>query len=164
MPSKTFDQYADELKDVLDAAESAVRSTSEPKMARARDTLRAFVESSNDLVPGVIELDNVAANARRDIVLVLLGSALEADIGSRTDEVSRLVKRFSSQAATNNSQAAALRLERVRALTDASLLVVSELKKFNEQVDASTPDGRRIAKAIQSAIDAVSAVRAQVSA
>lgn len=163
MATKPFDDYADELQGLLSGAEAAVQSASEPKMAKARDALRVFVETSNDLVPGVIELDNVAANARRDLVLALLGSALETDIGKRTGEVSRLVKKFSSQAATNSSEAAALRLERARALTDASLVVVDELNKFSEHVDTGTPDGKRLAKAIQTAIGAVSAVRTQVS-
>ncbi len=163
MPTKTFDDYSSDLQALLSAAEAAVAAGSEPKMTKARDGLRDFVEGSNDLVPGVIELDNVAASARRDLVLALLGSSLVSDIGSRSGEVSRLVKKFSSQSAVNNSEAATLRLERARALSDAALVVVNEFNKFSEHVDTTTPDGKKLADAIQSAIDAVLTVKKRIA-
>jgi hypothetical protein len=164
MPAKTFDDYADDLKSLLAACERAVESGTRAKLTAARDSLISFVESSNDLIPGVIELDDVAADARRDISIALLDSGLNVEIGSRSDEVARLVKKFSTQSATNHSAASGLKLERARALTDAAFVAVAELKKFSDLVDESTVDGKKLAKSLQDAIDALADVKNRVGA
>lgn len=162
--AKSFDKCADELKGILADAEAAVAGGVRGPMLTARDALIAFVENSDNRVDGVTELDEVASTARRDVSLGLLGQGLVADIGSRTGEVASLVKRFSTQSATNTSAAATLRFERTRALSDAALVMMDELKKFGELADASTVDGRKLTKALQAAIEAIATVKQQVGA
>ena len=164
MPAENFDTYADQLKDLLTGAEAAIHGGVASKLKTARDSFVDFVESSNDLIPGVIELDNVASAARRDVVLALLSGSLETNIGERTGEVAALVKKFSNQSATNSSIASDLKLERVRSLTDASIVMVNELHKLADMADASTSDGKQLAKAIQDAIDAISKVKDKATA
>lgn len=153
--SKTFDEYADALKSLLAGAEAAAAAGDRAEMEAAREGLEAFVEDSDDTVDGVLELDEVASKARRDVVLSLLRGAMVDDLAARTPEVSALIKKFAGAAEVNDSKAAAIRLERIRKVTGAAITLVDELKKFSDLNDDSSADGRRLAAALKTAIDAV---------
>ncbi|HKE02213.1 MAG TPA: hypothetical protein VKE69_14440 [Planctomycetota bacterium] len=161
--AKTFDDYASDLEVLLGGAHDAMAARDDALMKAAHGDLAAFIAESNDLVPGVIELDDVASHSMRDITLVRLGKALDEDLDATSADLARLVKQFSNQAAVNDSAAAALRLERVKAVTDAAITAVDEMKKLRDAVDETTPDGKKLVKALRDAIDAVVAVQKAVA-
>ena len=83
-------------------------------------------------------------------------------MSERSADIERLIKTFSTQTAVNNSAASAIRLERVKAVIDASTTAVAELKKFADTVDTASPDGKKMAAALGDAIAAVLAVQKQI--
>jgi hypothetical protein len=160
---QTFDDYASNLKTLIDSAREAILEGDQGKMKAAHQDLGSFIANSDDSLHGVIELDDIASNTMRDITLARLDNALVTNLSERSADVERLIKTISTQSATNNSAAAALRLERVKALLDAGTNVISELKKFADTVDTSDPDGKKLAKALSEAVAAVTAVQKQVA-
>ena len=111
----------------------------------------------------MIELDNVASATMQDVTLARLDRSLVKNLAERSADIARLIKTFTKQSATNHSAASTLRLERAKAVVEAAITTVDELKKFGDLVDGSTPDGKKLAKAISDAIAAVSAVQKQIA-
>lgn len=160
---KTFDDYADALKTLVAQAREAIVAGNDDDLKSSHDELGTFIAESDDNVHGVIELDNVASNAMRDVTLARLDQSLGKNLSERSADIERLIKTFSTQSAVNNSAASAIKLERVKSLLDASTTAVSELKKFADTVDVSNADGKKLAKTLNDAIAAVLAVQKQVS-
>ena len=160
---KTFDDYADDLKTLVTQAREAILNGDDAKMKSAHNALGDFISDSDDNIHGVIELDDVASNAMRDVTLARLDQSLVKNLSERSADIERLIKTFSTQTAVNNSAASAIKLERVKSLLDASTTAVSELKKFADTVDATNPDGKKIAQALSDAIAAVLAVQKQIA-
>ena len=160
---KTFDDYAADLKALVAEASEAILADNDPDMKSAHDELEDFISASDDNVHGVIELDTVATSTMRDLALARLEQSLGSNVSDRSADIARLIKTFSTQASVNNSAASAIKLERVKALLDASTTAVSELKKFADTVDTSNPDGKKIAKALGDAVAAVLAVQKQIA-
>jgi hypothetical protein len=159
---KQFDEYAADLEQLVEKAREAALATDDARMKAAHRDLAGFIADSDDRIAGVIELDDIASNAMRDVTLARLDQALIKNLSERSADIARLVKTFSNQAASRNSAAAAIRLERAKALIDASTTAVDELKKFAEIVDPSAADGKRLVKALNDAIAAVQAVQKQL--
>ena len=159
---KTFEDYAAELETRLEKSREAILVADDARMKASHADLRAFIEDSDDRLHGVTELDDIASNAMRDVTLARLDQSLVKNLSERSAEIARLIKTISNQSASNNSAASALRLERAKALLDASTTAVDELKKFTDTVDASTNDGKKLAKALNEAIAAVLAVQKQI--
>ncbi len=161
--AKTFDQYAADLEKLMEKAREAVLASDDARMKASHGNLGTFIEDSDDRIAGVIELDDVASNAMRDVTLARLDRSLVQNLGERSADIARLVKTFSNQAAANNSAASALRLERAKTLLDAGTTAVDELKKFGDTVDKSNPDGRKLAKALNDAVSAMRDVQQQIA-
>ena len=159
---KTFDDYADGLKTLMAQAREAILKDNDPAMKSAHNALGDFISDSDDNIHGVIELDDVASNAMRDVTLARLDQSLVKNLSERSADIERLIKTFSTQTAVNNSAASAIRLERVKAVIDASTTAVAELKKFADTVDTASPDGKKMAAALGDAIAAVLAVQKQI--
>jgi hypothetical protein len=152
---QSFDNLAEVLEKLLEGAREAVLGGKDNLMKASHRALGDFIAESDDRIPGVIELDNVASNAMRDVTLARLDQSLVKNLSDRSAEVAALVKAFTKQAAINSSEAAKVRLERVKAVLDAGTTVVAELRKLIDTVDTSNPDGKKLAKAITDAVDAV---------
>ena len=160
---KTFDDYADALKGLIDQAREAILSGDQPAMKAAHQRLGGFIADSDDTIHGVIELDEVASTTMQDVTLARLDQSLVKNLSKRSADIERLIKTISNQSAINNSAAAAIRLERVKAVLDAGTTVVNELQKFADTVDTSNPGGKKLAKCLDEAIAAVIAVQKQVT-
>lgn len=163
MPT-TFDDFATDLEKAVETAREAILAGNQARMKSAHSALADFIANSDDRIDGVIELDDIASKTMRDVTLARLDQALVQNLSERSAEIARLIKTISTQAASNSSAAATLRLERTKALLAASATAVDELKKFADTVDDSTADGKKLAKSLTDAIDAVLAVRKQIAA
>lgn len=161
--AKTFDDYAEKLKSLIDEARESILDGDQSAMKAAHGELGAFIADSDDTIPGVIELDDVASHTMQDVTLARLDQSLVKNLSKRSADIERLIKSISSQSAINNSAAAAIRLERVKSLLNAGTTMVSELQKFAETVDSSTVDGKKLAEALAEAISAVSAVQKKIA-
>ena len=160
---KTFDNYAADLERLVGNAREAILAGDDTRMKAAHADMAAFIADSDDRIPGVIELDNIASNTIRDVTLARLDQSLVKNLSERSADIARLIKTISTQSTATNSAASALRLERAKALLDASTTAVDELKKFVDTVDGSTSDGQNLAKALNDAIVAVLAVQKQIA-
>jgi hypothetical protein len=160
---KTFDDYASDLKGLIDEAREAILGGDQSAMKDAHGALGDFIANSDDTIHGVIELDNVASNTMQDVTLARLDQSLVKNLSARSADVERLIKTISGQSAVNNSAAASIRLERVKALLDAGTTAVNELKKFADTVDTSSASGDKLAKLLTDAIAAVTAVQKQIA-
>jgi hypothetical protein len=160
---KNFDRYATDLEALVEKAREAILASDEPRMKSVHTDLAAFIADSDDRIDGVSELDDIASNTMRDVTLARLDRSLVRNLSERSADIARLVKTISSQATANNSAAAAIRLERAKALLDAGTTAVDELKKFADIVDTSSADGRKLAKSLGDAIAAVVAVQKQIA-
>lgn len=160
---KTFDNYAADLETLVENAREAILAGADTRMKASHTNLAAFIAGSDDRVPGIIELDTIASNAMRDITLARLDQSLVKNLSERSADIARLIKTISTQSTATNSAASALRLERAKALLDASTMAVDALKKFADTVDSATSDGNNLAKALNDAIAAVLAVQKQIA-
>jgi hypothetical protein len=161
---KNFDNYAADLEKLVEQAREAILAGNDPRMKTTHSGLAAFITDSDDRIDGVSELDDIASHTMRDVTLARLDQSLVKNLSERSADIARLVKTISSQSSANNSAAAALRLERAKALLDAGTTAVDELKKFADIVDTSTPDGKKLAKSLGDAIAAVLSVQKQIVA
>jgi len=160
---KNFDTYAADLEKIVEDAREAILAGNDSGMKTAHTDLAGFITDSDDRIDGVSELDDIASNTMRDVTLARLDQSLVKNLSERSADIVRLVKTISSQSSSNNSTASALRLERAKALLDASTTAVDELKKFADIVDDSTSDGKKLGKALDDAITAVLAVQKQIA-
>lgn len=160
---KTFDNYASDLKDLIDQAREDILKGDQPAMKAAHQQLGDFIANSDDTIHGVIELDDVASNTMQDVTLARLDQSLVKNLSIRSADIERLIKAISGQIKVNNSAAAAIRLERVKALLDAGTTAVNELQKFADLVDTASPDGKKLARALADAVAAVVAVQKQIA-
>lgn len=163
MPPTTFDDFAADLEQRLEDARDACASGDQDEMKDAHASLAKFIAGSDDTVHGVIELDDVAADAMRDVTLARLDQSLVTELSKRSADVARLVKTFSTQSADNLSAASKLRLERAKAVVTTAIGFVDELKQLAAAVDDATADGAKLAKALQDAIAAVAAVQKRLA-
>jgi hypothetical protein len=161
--AKTFETYAAELAKLIENAREAIIANDDGQMKACHRALGEFIASSSDTIVGVIELDNVASTAMRDLTLARLDRSLVGNLSERAADVARLVKAFRAGAAANASAASALRLERTKAVLDATTTAVDELKKLADVIDTADPDGRKLSKALADSIDAIVAVQRQLS-
>lgn len=97
---QTFEQLAQELNTLLDKARSAAASGDGLVMAEVHAALAAFIERSDDRVPGAIALDDVAAGAMRDLTLARLDQSLGRALALRGAEVARIARIFGDAART----------------------------------------------------------------
>lgn len=153
MSAKTFSAFAAALHQILDDARTAIQDKTD--IDSVYSDLKEFIVDSDDTIDGVAELDVVARQAMRDLVLDVVGSNL-ADIASRSADVAGLEKKFSTQSATNSSIAAGLRLEKVKAVIDASTQTVASLKALSDTLPTATDaDAVKIATQIKGVIDGI---------
>lgn len=161
MAMETFEDHARELTSLLADAEASAQSGDRPRMKRARAALLGFITQSNDLVDGVSELDQVARDAFRDLVL----SAIEeivAGLAERTADVAALTKRFATQGAANTSAAAAIRLEHAREVASAAITLVGELRALRARLDGGVPGSDELVALIERALEAIGAVQIRI--
>lgn len=163
MAAKTFDDYAADLEERLEAARVACASGSQTKMKAAHADLADFIATSDDTLHGVIELDDVASDAMRDVTLARLDQSLVKNLSERSADVARLVKTFSEGSADILSEASKLRLERVKAVATTAIGFVDQMKQLAASVDAATAEGKKLAQSIEDAIEAVAAVQKKLA-
>jgi len=161
--ANTFDDYAADLEKLVGNAREAILAGNDARMKAAHAALAGFIGDSDDRIPGVIELDDIASDAMRDVTLGRLDQALVKNLSERSADIARLTKTISTQSAVNDTAASALRFERAKALLGAATTAVDELKKFADTIDTSTADGKKLAKTLSDAVDAVLAVQKQVA-
>lgn len=148
----SFEDWKISLRELLDAARQAIRDEDEQAVEDAYGDLENFIVASDDTIPGVAELDRVARQTMRDLVVDAVNTNVQT-IADRTADVAELEKRFSKQSAANNSIAAGIRLERVRAVLDASTQSIASLRALAEVLPAATDaDAARLAKQINEVI------------
>lgn len=160
---KTFEQYAADLETLVGTAREAILAGDDTRMKAAHADMAAFIATSDDRLPGVIELDDIASHTMRDLTLARLDQSLVRNLSERSADIARLIKTIATQATVTNSAASALRLERAQALVAASTTAVDELKKFADIIDRSSSDGKKLVKAVSEAIAAVLAVQKQIA-
>lgn len=161
--AKTFEQYADDLEERLDGARDACAGGDLAAMKAAHADLADFIANSDDSIHGVIELDDVASNAMRDVTLARLDQSLVKDLSERSADVARLVKTFSTQSADNESAASKLRLERATAVVNTAIGFVDEMKQLAAAVDDGTAEGKKLVTMLKDAINAVATVQERLA-
>lgn len=153
MSNKTFTDFAASLHEILDEARTVL--TDGTDIEPVYNSLKGFIVDSDDTIDGVAELDLVARQAMRDLVVISIGHGV-AEIASRSADVAALEKKFSTQSAANNSIAAGLRLEKVKAVLDASTQTVASLKALSDTLPTATDaDAAKIAAQIKGVVDAL---------
>src|SRR5450432_2023196 len=153
MSTKTFSDWSQALHGILDDAQAVLKKGGDIDSVFA--DLKQFIVDSDDTINGVAELDAVARQAMRDLVTNAVADSV-ADMVSRSADVAGLEKTFSTQGASNNSIAAGLRLEKVRAVLDSSTQTIASLKALAETLPSATDkDAEKVAGQIEDVIDAL---------
>ncbi len=135
MNYQSFDECAAALNRLLDRARKAIAAADDDAADAVFSSLRGFLVDSPDTIDGVKELDVVARQTMRDITVDVVSRSVQS-IVDRTADVARLQKQFAKQGATNNSIAAGLRLERVRAVLDSGAQTIAALKGLKDMLPA----------------------------
>lgn len=136
----SFDDWKTSLRELLDAARAALNAGDDQAVDDIYSDLENYIVASDDTVPGVAELDRVARQTMRDLVVEAASRNVQT-IADRTADVAELEKRFAKQSAANNSIAAGLRLERVREVLDASTQTIASLHALVETLPTATDAG-----------------------
>jgi adenine-specific DNA methylase len=151
----SFDDWKTSLRELLDDARKAVNANDDDAVDAVYGDLENFIVASDDTIAGVAELDRVARQTMRDLVVDAVQRNVQA-IADRTADVAELEKRFAKESAANNSIAAGLRLERVRAVLDASTQTIASLRALAEALPTATdPDAAKLEKQINDVIAAL---------
>lgn len=151
----SFEDWKNSLRELLDAARKAVAARDDRAVDDAFSDFENYIVASDDTIPGVAELDRVARQAMRDLVVDAVNSNAQA-IADRSADVAELEKRFSKQSAANNSIAAGIRLERVRAVLDSSTQTIASLRALAEALPSATDtDAAKLEKQINDVIAAL---------
>ena len=158
----SFKDWKSSLRELLDLAREAIVTADDQAVEDVYRDLENYIVASDDTIPGVAELDLIARQTMRDLVVASVARNVQA-IADRTADVAELEKRFSKQSAINNSIAADLRLQRVRAVLDAGTQAITSLRALSESLPSATDtEAARLEKQITLAIAALNKVLAVV--
>jgi hypothetical protein len=158
----SFKDWKSSLRALLDLARAAIVDADDQAVEDVYRDLENYIIASDDTIPGVAELDLIARQTMRDLVVASVARNVQA-IADRTADVAELEKRFSKQSAVNNSIAADLRLQRVRAVLDAGTQAITSLRALSESLPSATDsEAARLEKQITLAIAALNKVLAVV--
>lgn len=94
MPALTLAQLAAELTTLITESQEAAAAADTARMRQAHSSLRAFIERSGDSIPGVKDLDALAARTMRDLTLARLRGAIDRDLAARDAEIVTITKKF----------------------------------------------------------------------
>lgn len=97
---QTFEQLVKDLNALLEKARTAAAAGDQAAMGETHAALAAFIERTDDRVPGAIALDDVAAGAMRDLTLARLDQSLGRALALRGAEVARIARIFGEAART----------------------------------------------------------------
>ncbi len=158
----SFADWKNSLRELLEAARAAVSARDDRAVDDVFGDLENYIVASDDTIPGVAELDRVARQTMRDLVVEAVSRNVQ-DIADRSADVAELEKRFSTQSAANTSIAAGLRLERVRAVLDSSTQTIASLRALADTLPtASDADAVKLEKQINEVIAALAKLGAAV--
>jgi hypothetical protein len=110
--------WKDKLAEILQEAEAAAKSNDDDARDKAGDRLHEFIMNSSPNTPETMALDDIAAQARKDLANQTISQRL-VSIGERTVELTRLGKQFEAQASANETQAGSIRLDTVHRVVDS---------------------------------------------
>ena len=158
----SFEDWKNSLRELLESARAAVAAGDERTADDVYRDLENYIIASDDTVDGVAELDRVARQTMRDLVVDAVSRNVQ-DIADRTADVAQLGKRFLQQGAANTSIAAGLRLERVRAVLDSSTQTIASLRALADTLPtANSADASKLEKQINDVIAALAKLGAAV--
>lgn len=158
----SFADWKTSLRELLDDARKAVEQNDDRAVERVYGRIEQFIVASDDTVAGVTELDGVARETMRDLIVSAVKRDVK-DIADRMADIAELEKRFANRSAVNSSTAAALRLERVRAALDHTTQTIASLRALSESLPTELGgDAAKIDQQIQDVIAALAKLGAAV--
>ena len=127
MASKTFDEWAADLKKLVERAQAAIVSGNQGERDEVGRLLHQFIDDSPMSVG--TELDDLAGAA-----MAALATSEVADASSEISKVaaalSKHVKKINEITAGNRKTASELKLESVTAIVDSATGLVAQIKKL----------------------------------
>lgn len=147
MASKTVDEWAADLKQLVERAQAAIASGDQDEKNQVGGLLMQFIDKSPMSVGS--ELDDLAEAAIAALVTSEVADA-SAQISKVAATLSRHVKKINEITAGNKKTTAVLKLESVTAVVNSATGLVAEIKKLEHALKEDD--------ASQSTIDQLQAV------
>lgn len=143
---KTYADWSGKLAELLDEAHDAIAAGDVNKKLEAQRALNEFIDNCASPVKGA-QLDDIASRAIGNIFEATLDQAMK-ELGSRTAELTSLTKEVSAIADHVSETADALRLEKVRAVVDATSQALDAVKTLKQQLGSKQPDKQKVADSL----------------
>jgi hypothetical protein len=150
------------LEELVGAAASIARTSSgnTDQIVTLSDRLVGFItHSTPDNSPAIQEMDDIARKTRNDLIRSRIEERL-AGITERTNELAILDKKIRAITAEGQRQAAAIRLERAKAVVQSLTDTISSLKTFRSILKDGTDDA--LAKSVEEILTTIQNLRAKV--
>jgi hypothetical protein len=151
--------WKDKLAEILQQVEAAAKGNDDDARDKAGDRLHAFIMNSSPSSPEITALDDIAAQARKDLANETISRRIAA-IGERTVELTRLGKQFEAQASANVAQAASIRLDRLHGAVDSLTDSVRALTQLRAVLLDGTDD--ELVGSLDRVISSVSKLRGTI--
>jgi hypothetical protein len=139
---KTFDDWAQQLRDLLDRASKA---TADDARSCVSDELLEFVEESPDDVGGVRDLDRRAREAIQALASGDLQAGL-ADLRSRSSDLENQLKLIREVTAQANKEAASIRLQNLNQMILSATDTITALKEAKAAIGGGSDVAATLAK------------------
>lgn len=156
----TYEDWSGKLAELLDEAHDAIASGDVNKKLQAQRDLNEFIDNCASPIKGK-ELDDIASRAIGNIFEATLDQSM-AEMGRRTAELTALTKEISAVTDHANDTAAAIRLEKIRAVADAASQALDTVNSLKQQMSSKSPDKDKVAQNVDSLIQSLQKLYSQV--
>jgi len=158
---KSYEDWSGKLAQLLDQAHDAIAANDVNKKLEAQRALNEFIDNCASPVKGA-DLDDIASRAIGNIFEATLDQAMK-EMGSRTAELMALTKEIGAITDHANETAAAMRLEKVRAVVDAASKALDTVKALKQQLGDKQPDPQKVADSISGLLELLQKVYSQAA-
>jgi len=139
---RTYEDWADKLAELLDAARVALASGDSNARGTAKRDLMTFIDKSPNWL--IKDLDEIADAARRELSKAQIDDALTG-IEDRTAELVRLRKLIGGATEGALAAASSMRLERAKAVIDSTTGVITQMRQLKDTVVEEGGNGDLVA-------------------
>ncbi len=157
---KTYADWAGKLAALLAEAHDAIAAGDVNKKLEAQRALNEFIDNCAAPVKGA-QLDDIASRAIGNIFEATLDQAMQ-ELGNRTAELTSLTKEVGAISDHATATASAMRLEKVRAVVDATAQAVDTVNSLKQQLGANQPDAQKVTASIASLLEILQTISTQV--
>jgi hypothetical protein len=158
---KTYADWAGKLASLFADAHDAIAAGDVNQKLAAQRALNEFIDNCAAPVKSA-ELDDIASRAIGNIFEATLEQAMQ-EMGNRVAELTALTKEVNAITDQANATASALRLEKVRAVVDATAQAMDTVKTLKTQLATPQPDPQKVAASIASLVEILQTVSTQAS-